>query len=135
MSAGWTIDTLREHFDRIIADLERRLDERIDGQKESVTVAMAASEKRFDGVNEFRQALGDTSRLQMPRLEAENLMKALNEKMEAADKGIAARLDAVTNTVVGSQGRTSGVHSGWGYAVGAVGLMIAVVTLVMAMKK
>jgi hypothetical protein len=49
----------------------------------AVTKAEVSTEKRFEGVNEFRQSLADQARAFMPRSEAELLIKAVNEKVDA----------------------------------------------------
>jgi len=82
--------------------LREYVDVRFDAQKEAVNAALAAAQKavdksdaayeeRFRGVNEFRNALGDSARLNMPRTEAEQQFKSLAEKLEKLDERLAAR--------------------------------------------
>lgn len=99
-------------------------------QKEAINAALAsadravskaeiASEKRFEGVNEFRAQLGDQQRTLMPRTEAENRMNMIQEKVgvlegfrtEMLSKGAAAK-------------------EGYGYAVGLVGLVLVILSIV-----
>lgn len=103
--SDWTLSTLKEHLETGIEGTERRSAERhrvvldtmrdglqtqkeainaaLDAAKEAVSKAEAASEKRFDGVNEFRAALSDQQRVLMPRTEVEAILKAMAEKVEA----------------------------------------------------
>jgi hypothetical protein len=84
----------------------------------AVTKAEIASEKRFEGVNEFRAQLGDQQRTLMPRAEAENRLAAMADKIgvlegfrtEMLSKGIAKK-------------------EGYGVAVGIVGLVLTVLTI------
>ncbi len=57
--SGWTIDTLKELFDRTIADRDVRVNLALSAAKEAVTKAEAADEKRFALLNEFRAQQAD----------------------------------------------------------------------------
>lgn len=138
----WTIPTLALHIERLITEVERRFEDKIGAQEKAVAIAMnaadravtkaeIAAERRFESVNEFRASLNDATRLQIPRLEAEALFKAHSDKNDAAQKALSARVDVLTQSVVALQSRSGGVHAGWGYAVGAVGLISLVVSLIM----
>jgi hypothetical protein len=92
-----------------LISLREYVDIRFDAQEKAVTAALAAadravgkaelaSEKRFDSVNEFRAALSDSSRLLMPRSEAEQGMKSMEEKLNSLVK----RVDARDERVVGA---------------------------------
>jgi hypothetical protein len=61
----------------------------LQGAKEAVTKAEAATEKRFDSVNEFRATLSDLMQTMMPRTEVESSLKSQAEKIDSA----VARLD------------------------------------------
>src|SRR5688572_30595413 len=58
----WTISTLKELFDRTIADRDVRVNLALSAAKEAVTKAEAADEKRFALLNEFRAQQGDEAR-------------------------------------------------------------------------
>lgn len=92
--------------------------------KEAVLKAEDASNKRFEGVNEFRQALNDLSRLQMPRAEAEAVLGTMNEKIGA----LTSRLDAINNS---NQGATET----WALIGGGVLFLLAVGTFVMNTRR
>jgi phosphopantetheinyl transferase (holo-ACP synthase) len=98
--------------------------------KEAVTKAESANESRFASMNEFRGSLADQARLQMPRLEAEALLKALTEKMDTYARGVTNRMDTLTQQMTASAGKKAGMTEGWGYAVGAVGLVLAILSIV-----
>ena len=97
---GWTLETVRQYLTArldalqfIVEERESRNVERFDAAKERVMVAMqsaekaimkaeAATDKRFDGVNEHRGALSDQATRLMPRLEYQVQHQALIEKLE-----------------------------------------------------
>lgn len=124
------IDLLRKDFelaDRLTKD---SVDVRFDSQKESVLQALAAAdravmkaetaaEKRFESVNEFRNTLSDQQRNLMPRSEVTAIVTALSDKIDVATK----QLDAL-------QAERVGIKGGWGYAVGVVGFVAIVITLI-----
>lgn len=138
----WTINTLREYLIAIIGANEKAALQRFESntiaiqaalaaQKELVYVAQSAadkavqkaevaSEKRFEGVNEFRAQLGDQQRTLMPRAEVEVLLKALSDRIKVVE-------EATTDKRAVSRG----VSQGWGWAVGVAGLVVTVITMAM----
>lgn len=135
MAGGWTLDTLREHFQRQHEDLRSMLDERYRTQTDAVRAAFAAQEtavnaallsqekavvkaevaadKRFDLLNELRIGV------------------ATREQIDALDK----RVDDINDRINRTEGRTSGLSAGWGYLVGAVGLAATVILLVITLTR
>jgi len=82
--------------------------------KEATAKADAATETRFEGVNEFRKTLSDQT-ITFARSETVNLAQgALERRVDALEKGF-------SNNV--SQGQ--GAKQTWGYIVGAAGLLLA----------
>ena len=116
-----------------ITALEKLLDEREDRTKErfasmkiavdaalaaadrAVTKAEIATEKRFEGVNEFRETLRDQASTLMPRSEYSVQHQALEEKVEQVTERVTelARKDWST---VGA------------YIVGAIGIVAMILT-------
>ena len=105
------------------ADLQNAAD-KFTGQREAVLKAEAASEKRFDGVNEFRATLADQQRTLMPRAESELRMNAQDRQID----DMMVRLAAI-------QSRSRGFAGGWGVAVGVIGLIGAVVAIVLNLRR
>lgn len=88
VDGGWTLETLKEHFQALMTQADRRNQQRFEGQEKAVSAALqaakeavikaeAAAEKRFDSVNEFRQQLSDQAASFMPRREAEQRLGVL----------------------------------------------------------
>lgn len=98
---------------------DRRYQERFESQNTAIQAAMLAAEKavdkaeratekRFEGVNEFRQALSDQSKLFATRAELSNLSERL--------RFYESKMDAI-------EGRASGAARLWGILLGCVGLI------------
>jgi hypothetical protein len=90
----------------------------------AVAKAEMAADKRFESVNEFRATLADQQRTLVPRAEVDVLFKALGEKV-----------DTLNIQMEHLQAERAGVKGGWGYAVGAAGLMLTLFSLAMVLWK
>ena len=97
----------------------------------AVLKAEAASEKRFDAVNEFRATLADQQRTLMPRAESDRAFAAVAEKLAALEKLI----DAVAIQHGSLIAEKRGAVSGWGAAVVAAGFVLTIVTLIVIAAK
>ena len=116
---GWTINTLREHFETLIKLNDERYNERFAYQENALKKAETASEKRFDGVNEFRAILTDQQKTFITRNEWGSQHHALEDK-----------INALENRATLSEGKGEGKHALWGYIVGGIGLISLVVTII-----
>lgn len=90
------------------------------GQKEAVTKAEVAAEKRFESVNEFRNTLADQQRSLMPRSEVDVLFKNVNEK-------IAGMVEVANKT----EGKGIGESVLFAYIVGIAGIVLAIIGFVL----
>lgn len=133
-ASGWTVDTLHAHLLDVLGEMDRRYQERYVGQQEAVNAALAAqkeavaaaltaadrallkaeaaSEKRFEGVNEFRATLSDQAQLLMPRGEAQTLIR-----------GLAEQVSELRDRVNRSEGKGSGYGASWAIALAVIGLI------------
>lgn len=88
------------------------------GQKEAVTKAEVAAEKRFESVNEFRKTLSDQQQTLMLKREADIKFDTLEKQM---------------NIIIGRQdkaeGRGIGVGQMLGYVLGAIGIVSGLLAL------
>ena len=99
----------------VLDERDRRYRERFESQGKAIDTALIATERRFEGVNEFRKTLSD----QAGTFATRDQVEALRTLMAA----MAARLDR-------QEGRSTGLGAGWGYLVAAAGVVIAVVSLI-----
>lgn len=134
-SSGWTVDILREHLERVLAERDLRYQQRFDAQskaleaallaaekavqtaliaaEKAVTKAEIATEKRLEGMNEFRGALADQAKDLVTRVELDAVVERMRE--------LAARVDK-------TEGRSTGLSAGWGYLIAAAAVIIAIVS-------
>jgi len=77
----WTLESIKAHYDVVLkhqydnynmmlAERDERVIQKYQAMELAVNKAEAATEKRFESVNEFRAQLGDQSRTFMPRIES-----------------------------------------------------------------
>jgi hypothetical protein len=140
----WNVETVLTHLTMLIESNDRRYEDRFaasqqaitlgfSAQKSAVDAALAAqsaavikaevsTEKRFESVNEFRNTLADQQRNLMPRSEVEVIVRGLTDKIAAMEKAYDA-----------SQAERMGIKGGWGYAVGIVGFVLAILAVIGAM--
>lgn len=126
--SGWTVDTLKEHITQRFQDNQKALEAALVSQEKAVAAALAATkeainkaevatEKRFESVNEFRQALTDQTNSFLPRLEYNAQHKALEEKVDT--------LTARMNQDKGQEISMSKIYA----AIGAVGAILGIIIL------
>jgi len=141
--SAWTIDSLHEHMNKLIAESDRRYEQRFEAQEKAVQAALVAAEKavtkaevaaekRFDNVNEFRAQLADQASTFMPRLEAENRIAQNVEKIESLVVRYNTDLGIVNSRLDTRDGKSSGLDTGWGYLVGAAGFVAIVISIVLS---
>ena len=159
-SGGWSVDTGMQHtlsligandhryeqrfkdIEQRFADAQRLVEMQYQAHRDAVNLALsaadravnkaeAASEKRFDSINEFRGTLADQQRTLMPRAESDRAFAAVAEKMAALEKLIDAV--AIQHSQIIAEKR--GAVGGWGAAVAAVGFVLTIVTLIVIVAK
>ena len=57
----WTLDTLKKYFERILAEMDRRYQQRFESQERALSEQKQSTESRLQEMNEFRSALADSS--------------------------------------------------------------------------
>jgi len=115
----WTVFTLKEHFDEKFEDAKLAVNSALAAAEKAVVKAEAASEKRFEGVNEFRSALADQQRTLIPRAEVEVIIKTIDIRLE----NLTARLDK-------SEGKGMGIGQTLGYIIGGIGILTGILALI-----
>lgn len=111
----WTLPALYHHFNVRMAALETRIMDHIKSLRETATAqssaleralvkADAATEKRFDSVNEFRKQLSDQTATFIPRGEHAARDKALDDRLSLMTSRI-NELEAQHRGMLSSRGR------------------------------
>jgi hypothetical protein len=113
-----------EHLKALLAEMDLRYQQRFDAQttainaallaaEKAVTKAETAADKRFELLNELRMGVAT---------------KSDYEAQEKLITSISSRLDK-------QEGKSTGLTSGWGYLIGAIGLISVVVSLFITLTK
>lgn len=89
--SGWTVDTVKTYLESKIDDADKRYEQRFRDQTQALTKQDAATEKRFEGVNEFRNQLRDQNVTFMARTEALSRIDANAAKIDQLSKQISDR--------------------------------------------
>ena len=111
--------TLKDYVESVINGLEKNLNSRIEQMDRAVIKAESTMNHRLEGMNEFRQALGDQNRTFMPRAEIEKSFTNINNSIRKLEK---------------CQERIENMKQGgnivWAYVLSGVSLMTALIALV-----
>jgi hypothetical protein len=87
----------------------------------AISKAEAATEKRFESVNEFRQTLSDQTKSFISKVEFE----ALRDTNGSRIADLASRLDKI-------EGKSVGLNAGWIYVLGGLSAAGTVTTIIAA---
>lgn len=115
--------------------------------EKAVTKAETASEKRFEGVNEFRAVLTDQAKTLITRTEVDILIKGLNDRVDTSVKSaidkiegpngivrqmnnLALQVNELTSRMTGKE---EGSHQSTNMQVWLIGLTVAVLGLLAAL--
>ena len=111
MNEEWSITTLKEHFEKILAEKDKAINIALAAAKEAVGVAEKNAEKWRDQANEWRGAMTDREKNFMPRAEFLQYKESV-EKALLAEKG---RGDH-------NEGKSAGINQfiGWLVAIAAI---------------
>jgi len=123
---GWTIDTLHAHLVAQMEANDRRYSERFVSQEQAIKKAEDATEKRFEGVNEFRAALATQTHNSPTRIEVDAGMSAIEQRLNADS----ARISALEGDMKGLGGRGAGMQQLWAIGVAALIALAAVISAV-----
>jgi len=92
--------------------------------EKAIIKAETATERRFDGVNEFRQTLTDQAAQFLTRDVFDVEMKTLRERQQE-----------MTNQLSTSAGKGAGLHMGWLILAAAVPMIASVIAVVLALSR
>jgi len=109
----WTIETLKEHFEKILDEKDKALSAALIAVKEENRKTEIAAEKRFELLNELRGDVATKTELGA----LEKLVSTLNTSLAAGE------------------GRSKGLSQGWVILIGAVGLVSGIIGIFYAITK
>lgn len=105
----WTIDTIKEYFEKILAEKDKAINIALSAAKEAVGVAEKNAEKWRDQANEWRGAMNDREKNFMQRSE-------FLAYKEAAEKAHIVEKERADRT----QGKSEGYTRYTGYIISAI---------------
>ncbi|KAB1938973.1 hypothetical protein F8271_17590 [Micromonospora sp. ALFpr18c] len=122
------LDALERLIDAKLAHVNTKIDAQaaqvglaLASADKAVTKSETATEKRFESVNEFRQALSDQTKTFIARVEFE----VVRDSHAGLITDLASRMDKL-------EGKGVGLNAGWVYLVGGLTVVATVVGLVLA---
>ena len=102
----------------------------LDASKEAIIKAEVATEKRFEGVNEFRAQLSDQARTFMPRTEAIQLAEQASERIRELSDRLTERIGELTAWRNRTEGQGLGVKENRNGLYAALSATVAVIAIV-----
>lgn len=128
-----------------LAAAERAVATALLSAEKAVAKAEAATDKRFESVNEFREQLREQAVLFLQRNEGLSRMDAIEraltehvarnvDQLKVIEDRLTERNSVVNNRLDLMQGRSSGVNASWGYLVGIVGLVGGFIGIIFALR-
>lgn len=106
----------------------------LDAADKAIAKSEAATERRFESVNEFRAQLSDQASRFMPRAEAVQRADTNAERIVALEARMVENLALLTSRLDLNTGRSTGREDIWGFIVGAVGLVGAAVGILIGTR-
>lgn len=129
--SGWSLDTLKDYFERLFHEYDRRLEQRFIAQEKAVTAALDAAKEATDKYeadverwrianNEWRQAMLDRENKFVTTDTFDTQIKGWNQRFDDLDK----KIDDLTRSRDVSAGRQHAITAliGLGFAAVTVAL-------------
>lgn len=107
----------------------------LNAAEQAVAKAEAASEKRFESVNEFRAALGDQTRTFMPRIEAEGLFANHDKRLNQVSATLTEKIEELSRHSNARDDRGRGAYQNWTTITSVVAVLAALVSMFIAVTK
>lgn len=104
--------TLKEHFEKILAEKDKAITNALAAAKEAVTVAETNAEKWRDNANEWRGAMTDREKTFATKVDVENLKEWINI----------------------SKGKSMGLSQGWSIVISIAGIIGVIIGIVSAFR-
>lgn len=106
--------TLLAHVLALLEERDRRYSQRFDAQQEALRTALDATERRFQGVNEFRATLSDQASTFATRDQVDALRQVVG---------------ALNNRIERAEGGRAGLSTGWAVLIGVVTVSAVIIGL------
>ena len=141
----WNVASLKEHFDSLFREREDKVNQRFEAIKEDIRHADDYAHYRDVKANEFRDSLDDLSKraaerekIFITKSELENISKQFDIWMSGMKQVQEANFNVCMDGIHKLEAeieKTKNIKQGssavWGYVVGVVGLIIAIIAIVL----
>ena len=124
------ISKAKESNEKRFAAQEKAVEVAFQSSKEAITKSEIAVEKRADAVYVSLTKLSESLGGVMPRAEAEQRYKAIDEKISVTNTAQVEKIDNLRTRFERTEGSGAGKNAAWGYLIGGVGLLGAVIAIV-----
>lgn len=114
---------IKEYVDRRFEDQDKAVQAALASAEKAVVTARNANDKRFEAANEVKATFSEDLARKLDRTEYTSNHKSLEDK-----------IDALTDRMNRNEGHSGGLNAGWGYLVGAIGLLGSVVGIIIGTR-
>lgn len=122
---GQRFDAQQEAVGTAMIAAEKAVNAAMAAAEKAVTKAEISTDKRFEGVNEFRSALADQATNLLPRVEYNVQHIAATEKQASLDKRMDEMQNQLTAITSAAVGKTTGISNVGSIIMGIIALMAA----------
>ena len=119
--------SLREFLTQRISTVEQKADARFNAMEQALRLADLATERRFEGVNEFRATLSDQAQHFVTTETLNAIVERLESKIERNREttlDVSKRIDRREGIESGSRITKGSLYAAFGAAIAFLGLMI-----------
>ena len=103
----------------------------LNAQERAVQKAETSTDERFRSITSLGSSLGDQMRILMPRSEVMVVSEAITGKVSALESQLTSKLLGLEKQFDTMHAERLGIKGGWGYAVGVIGFVLAVGSIIM----
>lgn len=122
---------MRLALDGKLEEINLRYQQRFEAQQIAILKSETATEKRLEGVNEFRQTLSDQTINLMTRVEAMALINSLTEKIDDTKN----RVITIESVKLGGKEQKDGMSQTAQIIATIIGILVPASVLIVAMSK
>ncbi len=119
------LDERDARYTQRAASQDKAVSSALETSEKAIIKAESATERRFEGVNEFRQTLADQAATLMPRAEYTVQHDAVKAQIAASEK----RINEIQSTQISLLARGGGLKEAWGYGIAVASLAMAALVL------
>ncbi len=125
----------KEYFERILEERDKALSAALASTKEAIIKADTANDKRFEGVNEFRNQLKDQQLTFLTRNEYDRAHTDLVHTVESNSKTLSEQIAILTSRIDRKDGEKVGGTDVRGWIFAGISAIIAIISIAYSILK